>query len=63
MKSTLISDLLYRAYMADAITDTEVQHACSIFGITYPPQIMGYQGTQQSPVVQQLKEDHGIHCN
>lgn len=34
----LMSALLFDAYMADAITDSEVRRACAILNITYPPQ-------------------------
>ena len=43
MNKAFIGDLLYRAYMIDAITDEEVKQACAMFEIKYPPSLLENQ--------------------
>ena len=58
------SDLLYRSYMASAITKNECEEACYRLSIPYPPQLFkGNQATYQEPVFQTSEVNHGIHCN
>ena len=42
-KKAVIGDLLYRAYMIDAITDEEVKQVCAMFEIKYPPALLENQ--------------------
>lgn len=58
------SELLYRAHMADAITDAECREACMRLWIDYPPQLSkGFQAAYQEPVFKTAEVNHGIHCN
>lgn len=58
-----LSDMLYCAHMGP-LPESTIKEACERFGIEFPPkQFKGFQATHKAPVVQQLKEDHGIHCN
>lgn len=43
MNEAFIGDLLYRAYMIDAITDAEVRQACAMLEIKYPPALLENQ--------------------
>ena len=48
--------LLFDAYMADAITGSEVRRACAILSITYPPE-KGNQATRQAPEFSIITEE------
>ena len=50
-----MSALLFDAYMADAITGSEVRRACAILNIAYPP-IKGNQATRQAPEFSIIEE-------
>lgn len=50
-----MSALLFDAYMADAITDSEVRRACAILSITFPPE-KGNQATLQAPEFSIIEE-------
>ena len=52
-KKAFIGDLLYRAYMIDAITDTEVMQACTMLEIKYPPSLLENQNVGEHEAVAQ----------
>ena len=55
MNEAFIGDLLYRAYMIDAITDAEVRQACAMLEIKYPPE-NGNQAARQAPEFSIIEE-------
>ena len=60
-KKAVIGDLLYRAYMIDAITDEEVKQVCAMFEIKYLPALLENQneanrgGTCEGAVMRRIK--------
>ena len=52
-KKAVIGDLLYRAYMIDAITDEEVKQVCAMFEIKYPPSLLENQNVGEHEAVAQ----------
>lgn len=56
MNEAFIGDLLYRAYMIDAITDAEVRQACAMLEIKFPPE-KGNQATRQAPEFSIITEE------
>ena len=53
MNEAFIGDLLYRAYMIDAITDAEVRQACAMLEIKYPPSLLENQNVGEHEAVAQ----------